>query len=84
MPYFNLRSDFITVFLHNNLAKLQLLVIIRDGVRVSDRPQQAQDVNAVLSCTDYFTLVVDRGLIYRMVCYFHERSNHSFNLSEAI
>ena len=44
---FNLRPDFITAFLHNNPARLQLFVIILTCVR-SDRPQQAQDVNAVV------------------------------------
>ena len=48
MPYLILRSDFITVLLRNNLAMLQLFVIILNCVRISDRPQQAQDVNAVL------------------------------------
>ena len=56
MPYFNLRTDFITVLLHNNL----------DCVRLSDRPQQSQDVNAVLfdmiflfNCINYLTIAVD-------------------------
>ena len=49
MPYFNLRPDFITVLLRNNLAGLQLFVIIISCVRISTCPQQqAQDVNAVL------------------------------------
>ena len=48
MPHFNLRSDFITVFLHNSLARLQSFMIILNCVRMSDRPQQTQDVNAVL------------------------------------
>ena len=48
MPYFNLRPDFITVLLHNNLAKLQLFVIILNCGSESHRSQQAQDVNAVL------------------------------------
>ena len=44
MPYFNLRPDFITVLLHNNLARLQLLVIILNCVRISNRSHQAEDV----------------------------------------
>ena len=48
MPYFNLRPDFIKVLSRNNLARLQLFVIIFNCVRISDRPKQAQDVNAVL------------------------------------
>ena len=48
MPNFNLRPDFITVVLYKNLAILQLFVITLNCVRISDRPQQAQDVNAVL------------------------------------
>ena len=48
MPYFNLTPDFITVFLHDNLARLQLFVIILNCVRISGRSQKAQDVNAVL------------------------------------
>ena len=48
MPYFNLRPEFITVLLQNNLTKLQLFVIIVNCVRISDRPQHAQLVNAVL------------------------------------
>ena len=48
MPYFNLRPDFVTVFLHNNLVRLQLFVIILNCVRILDRPKQAQDVHAVL------------------------------------
>ena len=48
MQYFNLRPDFITVFLHSNLARLQLFVIILNSVRISDRPQQTQAVKAVL------------------------------------
>ena len=47
MQYLNLRPDFITVFLHDNLAKLQLFMIILNCVRISDQPQQAQDINAV-------------------------------------
>ena len=35
------------MLLHSNLARLQLFVIILNCVRISDRPQQAQDVNAV-------------------------------------
>ena len=53
MPYFNLRSDFITVPLHNNLARLQLFVITLNCIRISDWPQQAQDVNAVLFKVTY-------------------------------
>ena len=48
MPYFNLRPDFITVLLDKNLARLQLFVIILNCITISDQPQQAQDVNAVL------------------------------------
>ena len=48
MPYFNLRPDFITVFLHKNLARLQLFVIILNCVRISDQPQQSEDVSTVL------------------------------------
>ena len=48
MPCFNLRPDFITVLLRNDLARLELFVIILNCVRISDRPQQAQGVNAVL------------------------------------
>ena len=47
MSYFNLRSDFIAVVLHNSLAMLQLFVITLNCVSMSDWPQQAQDVNAV-------------------------------------
>ena len=43
-----LRSHFITVLLQNNLPRLQLFVIILNYLRISNRPQQAQDVNAVL------------------------------------
>ena len=52
MPYFNLKLDFITVLLHNNLARLQLFLIILNCVRISDQPQKAQDVNAVLFNTN--------------------------------
>ena len=48
MPYLNLRPDFITFLLHNDLTRLQLFVIILNCVKISDRSQQAQDVNAVL------------------------------------
>ena len=48
MPCFDLRPDFITVLFHNNLTKLQLFVIILNCVRMSERPQQAPHVNAVL------------------------------------
>ena len=37
-----------TLLLHNNLARLQLFVIVFNYVRLSDHPQQAQYVNAVL------------------------------------
>ena len=47
MSCFNLRSDFITVYLHNNLARLQLFIIVLNCVSISNRLQQAQDVNAV-------------------------------------
>ena len=64
MPYFNLRPDFITELSHNNLARLQLSVVIFNCIRISDCPKQAQDLNAVLfhilfNCIDYFTLLVD-------------------------
>ena len=48
MPHFNLRPEFITVLLQNNLTKLQLFVIILNCVRISDWSQLAQAVNAVL------------------------------------
>ena len=49
MQYFNnLRPDFITMFLQNNLTTLQLFMIILNYVGKSDRSQHAQDVNAVL------------------------------------
>ena len=48
MPYINLRPDFITVLLQNNLAGLQLLIIILNCVGTSYRSQQAGDANAIL------------------------------------
>ena len=41
-------SKLIEQTLHYNLAKLHLFMIILNWVRISDQPQQAQDVNAVL------------------------------------
>ena len=87
MTCFNLRPDFITVLLHSNLAKLQLFVIIFNCVRISDRPQQAQDVNAVLfNMIFYLTALITLPLwlISYVVCYFHANSDRWFNLSEAI
>ena len=52
MPYFNLRPEFISVLLHNNLAWLQLFIILNyiriilNFIRISDRSKQAHDVNA--------------------------------------
>ena len=34
MPYYNLRPDFIRVLLHNDLARLQLFVIILNCVKL--------------------------------------------------
>ena len=48
MLYFNLRPDFITVLIQNNVTMLQLFVIIFNCVGISNRSQHAQDVNAVL------------------------------------
>ena len=45
IPYFNLRPDFITVVLHNNLARLQLIVMILNHIRISDRSELAQIFN---------------------------------------
>ena len=85
MSYFNLRSDFITVFLDNNLARLQIFVIILNCIRMSDRPQQAQDVNAVLFNMNQVALItVPLWSIYKVVCYLHAKCGHWFNLSEAI
>ena len=50
--YFIFRSEFITLLLQNNLTTLQLFVIIVNCVRISDRPQQAPVVNAVLFKVD--------------------------------
>ena len=56
MPYFNLKQVFITVLSQNNLTKLQLFVIMFTCVRISDWPQQAQAVNAVLFNLKLITL----------------------------
>ena len=49
IQYFNLRPGFTIVLLQNNLAWLQLfMIILNGGVRISDRPQQAQDIKAAL------------------------------------
>ena len=48
MLYFNLRPDFIMALLHNNLARLSLFMIILNCVKISDQPQQAQDVDVHL------------------------------------
>ena len=56
MPYFNLKPVFITVLSQNNLTKLQLFVIMLTCVRISDWPQQAQAVNAVLFNLKLITL----------------------------
>ena len=56
MPYFNLRPDFITVFLQNNLTTLQSFGIILNCVRISDWSPCAQGVNAVLSNMKLITL----------------------------
>ena len=58
MPYFTLRPEFITVLLQNHLTKIQLFVIILNCVRVSDLPQQAQVVNAVLFNMKLITLTL--------------------------
>ena len=85
MLYFNLRPDFITVLLHNNLARLQIFVIILNCVRISDHPRQAQDVNAALFDMNSVVLIILLlWSIYKVVCYFHENGNHWFNLCEEI
>ena len=81
-PYFNLRPDFITVPLHNNLTRLQLLVIILNCVKISDRPQQAQEVNAVLFNMKMITL--PSWSIYKVVYDFHANSSYWPNLSKTI
>ena len=82
MPHINLRPDFIPMHLQNNLTRLQLFVVILNCVRISDRSQQAQDVNAVLFNMKLITL--QSWSIYKVVCDFHVNSNHWFNLSETI
>ena len=75
MPYFNLRPDFITELLHNNIAMLQLFAIILNCVRMSDRPQQAQDVNTVLFHMNSVALIaLPLWSIYKVVCYFHAKA----------
>ena len=66
MPYFNLRPDFITVLLQNNLATPQLFMTIRNCVGISDRPQHAQDVNTVLSDMTLITLPL--WSVHKTVC----------------
>ena len=46
-------------------------MIILNCVRISERPQQPQDVNAVK---------FDLKSIYKVVCDFHENSNHWLNI----
>ena len=56
MPHFNLSEDFIKVLSHNSLTRLQLFVIILNCLRIPKRPQQAQDVTAVLFYMKLITL----------------------------
>ena len=80
MPYFNLRPDITTVVLHNDPTKLQLFVIILNCVEISNRPQHAQDLNAVLFNMQLITL----PSIYQVIYNFHANSNHWLDLSETI
>ena len=80
MPYFNLRPGFITVLLHNKLARLQLFVIILNCVGILNRPQYAQVVNAVLF--NMKLIVLPLWSRYKVVCHFHASSNCWLNLSE--
>ena len=66
MPFFNLRPDLIAVILQNNLTRLLLFLIIRNCVVISDRPQHAQDVNAVLFNLKLITL--PSWSMYKVVC----------------
>ena len=52
----SLRLDFIAVILQNNPAGLQLFVIILNCLRMPDRSQHAQVVNAVLFNMELITL----------------------------
>ena len=74
MPYFNLGSDFVTVFLLNNLNRLQLFVIIFNCIRMSERSQQAQGVNEVVFNMKLTTLPL--WSIDEVACDFHANSNH--------
>ena len=67
MLYFNLKPDYITVLLQNNLARLQLFVIILNCIGISYRSQYALDVSAVLFNVKLITLPL--WSIYKVVCY---------------
>ena len=82
MPYFNLRPDFITVLLQNNLTRLQLSAIILKCVGIPDGSQHPEDENAVLFNVELTTLPF--WSICKVVCDFHAKRNHCLYLSETI